>query len=158
MGSTFRIYLRAADGASGAEETTAVAGDAPHAGRVLVMDDNEAVRDIVGEMLNRIGYSVEFAADGESALEIYRKAMSAGETFDVVLMDLTIPGGLGGKQTVKRLLDLDPDAKAVVLSGYSNDPVLADPASYGFCAGLGKPASMAELRATLNRVRGESVT
>jgi signal transduction histidine kinase/ActR/RegA family two-component response regulator len=151
-GSTFRIYLRATEREPAAEEVEASVGERAHAGRILVMDDDEAVLSTIGLMLKNIGYAVEFAADGESALEIYRKAMSSGQTFDMVLMDLTIPGGMGGKQAIKRLLELDPGAKAVVLSGYSNDPVLADYASYGFCARLSKPVTLAALRAALDRV------
>jgi signal transduction histidine kinase/ligand-binding sensor domain-containing protein len=151
-GSTFKIFLRATEKRPAEEKIEAPAGTAVHTGRILVMDDEEAVRSIIGAMLRNIGYAVEFAADGDSALEIYGKAMSSGQAFDVVLMDLTIPGGMGGEQAVKQLLDLDPGAKVIVLSGYSNDPVLADYARYGFCARLSKPVTFAALRATLGRI------
>jgi CheY-like chemotaxis protein len=152
VGSTFRIYLRATERVTEAVEAPPPVSSLPAGGRILVMDDDEAVRSIIRAMLERIGYSVECAEDGESALQVYRDAMSTGESFDVVLMDLTIPGGMGGKLAVKKLLEMDPEAKAVVLSGYSNDPVLADPVAYGFRAGMSKPASMEELRETLHRV------
>jgi CheY-like chemotaxis protein len=152
VGSTFRIYLRATEKQPVLEEIEAYDSKTLHTGRILIMDDEKAVRSIIEAMLRNIGYDVESAGDGESALEIYNKAISSGKPFDVVLMDLTIPGGLGGKQTVQRLLEIDPGAKVVVLSGYSNDPVLADYASHGFCARLNKPVTLAALRATLGRI------
>ena len=124
--------------------------------RILVMDDEDAIRKSVGRMLAHLGYHVVVSEDGRQALQLHRMAKESGKPFDAVLMDLTVPGGMGGKQAVRLLLELDPDAKAVVLSGYSNDPVLADHASYGFRAGLSKPASLAELRKMLDRVRQES--
>jgi len=120
-------------------------------GRVLVMDDEEAVCGSARRMLDSLGYEVELAADGSAALEMYRKARDAGRPFDLLIMDLTIPGGLGGKETIRRLLELDPLAKAVVSSGYSNDPVMADHRTYGFVGVLAKPYQIAELSEVLHR-------
>jgi len=116
------------------------------------MDDDEAVRLMLGEMLNHMGYSVELTEDGEAAIRAYERALAGGERFDVVLLDLTVPGGMGGKQAVERLLEIDPGARTIVLSGYSNDPVLADHARHRFSAALKKPTSMAKLREALRRV------
>lgn len=103
------------------------------------MDDEAIVRETLGKMLQRLGYTVSMAGDGLTAINLYQKAQHLNEPYDVVLMDLTIAGGMGGKETVKRLLGIDPAAKVIVSSGYSNDPVMADYKSFGFCGVLPKP-------------------
>ncbi|HWR92512.1 MAG TPA: ATP-binding protein, partial [Desulfobacterales bacterium] len=108
-------------------------------GRVLVMDDEAMVREVVGGMLRHIGYDVELASDGAAALALYQKARRAGRPFDVVIMDLTIPGGMGGKEAVGRLLELDPHAKVIVSSGYANNPVMARYREFGFSGVVTKP-------------------
>lgn len=113
------------------------------------MDDEEAVRNIVGEMLQYIGYEVEFADDGNAALELYKKAKIFSKPFDVVIMDITIPGGMGGKEAIKRLLEIDPQVKAIVSSGYSTDPIMADFRSYGFASLVTKPYKIEELSSVL---------
>jgi len=115
------------------------------AGKVLFMDDEEMVRNTAGEMLRRIGYTVEFARDGAQAIEVYVKAQLSGQPFDAIIMDLTIPGGLGGKETIKKLLEIDPEVKAIVSSGYSNDPVMADYKKYGFAGVIAKPYRIKQL-------------
>lgn len=108
-------------------------------GKVLIMDDEAIVRDTLGKMLQRLGYTINTAVDGLSAIEQYLKAKQLNEPFDIVLMDLTIAGGMGGKEAVKKLLEIDPEAKVIVSSGYSNDPVMANFRQYGFCGILPKP-------------------
>jgi len=120
--------------------------------RILLMDDEPAIRDAVGEMLECLGFDVEVCRDGQGAIERYRRAQEAGTPFDAVLMDLTIVGGMGGKETIRHLLELDPAVKAVASSGYSDDPVLAQHQKYGFRAVLAKPYTLKELENTLRKL------
>jgi PAS domain S-box-containing protein len=150
-GTVFHISLPASDAVAPAKperKEDLVSGK----GRVLVMDDEEIVRKVTGAMLGSLGYSAEFAEHGEAAIEQYTKAKEAGHPFDVLIIDLTIPGGMGGKEAVRRLREIDPDVKAIVSSGYSNDPVMADFGSYGFSAVLSKPYEIGELGETVRRV------
>ncbi len=122
----------------------------PGKGKILVMDDEEAVRQIVGEMLKGLGYEPSFARDGVEALAIYQRAAQTGAAFNAVIMDLTIPGGMGGKETIGKMLELDPRARVIVASGYSNDPVMADFESHGFSGVIAKPYTMDVLATTLH--------
>jgi CheY-like chemotaxis protein len=115
-------------------------------GRVLVMDDQEIVRGILCVMLLALGYETQAVSDGAEAVEWYRKAKDSGSPFDAVIIDLNIPGGMGGKQAVVRLLEVDPDVKAIVLSGDRNDPAMKHFAHYGFVGVLHKPYTIGELR------------
>jgi PAS domain S-box-containing protein len=151
-GAVFGVYLPAApERASVAAPPPAPRADGRRP-RVLVMDDEEMVRNLVARLLRASGYEVVGAADGHQAVEIYREALRAGERFSAVIMDLTIPGGMGGREAIARLRELDPDVRAVVSSGYSNDPIMASHAEYGFRGVLTKPYVLAELRETLARV------
>jgi CheY-like chemotaxis protein len=116
------------------------------------MDDEPAIRDAVGEMLECLGFEVEVCRDGQAAIDCYRRAMKAGTPFDAVLMDLTIVGGMGGKETIRHLQELDPAIKAVASSGYSDDPVLAHHLQYGFRAVLTKPYTLKELETTIRKL------
>ncbi len=150
-GTTFHIYLPAAKGepVSRVAEAGAIAeGD----GSVLVMDDEEIVREVSGEMLRALGYTVEFAKNGAEAIALYQAALEAKRPFDAVIMDLTIPGGLGGKETIQKLLLLDPNVKAIVSSGYSNDPIMADYPAHGFKGVIVKPYDIANFSKTLSDV------
>ena len=155
-GSTFRVRLPATS--RSAAPAPAAAGPPPPVagrGRVLVMDDEEAVRAVVRTMLRRLGYDVQLSEDGNAAIETYMQAARNGQPFDLVLMDLTIPGGLGGKETLARLRSLDPKVRAVVSSGYSNDPVMANYRDYGFHAVLEKPYRTEQLARVLQEVLGK---
>ena len=121
-------------------------------GRILIMDDEEILRQVIGEMLTFLGFRVSCARDGDEAIGLYVKAKEDGDPFDVVIMDLTIPGGMGGREAVQKLIEIDPAAKAVVASGYSNDPVMANFADYGFKAVVAKPFSIEELGEALDRM------
>lgn len=121
-------------------------------GKILVMDDDERIRDITGQMLERLGYKVNFARDGSEAIELYIRAKRVEEPFDAVIMDLTIPGGMGGKEAVRQLLKLDPNAKAIVVSGYSNDCVIDNFAHYGFRGAIIKPSGIQELSKAIHSV------
>ncbi len=108
-------------------------------GNILIMDDENLICETLGKMLRRLGYTISTATDGQKAIDLYQEALQRNQPFDIVMMDLTIAGGMGGKETIKKLLAIDPTAKAIVSSGYSNDPVMADYLNYGFCGVLPKP-------------------
>ena len=121
-------------------------------GRVLVMDDEEMLLRVCYEVLKRIGYEVETVQDGRAAIERYAQRLKEGKAFDVVILDLTIPGGMGGRETIEQILKIDPHAKALVSSGYSNDPVMSDYASYGFRGLIPKPYTVKSLSEAVNAV------
>jgi len=114
-------------------------------GKVLVMDDESFIHETATAMLNKIGYDVSIANDGDEALEQYKKAMNEHQPFSAVIMDLTIPGGMGGKTAINKLLEMDPSAAVIVSSGYSSDPVMSDFSEYGFKSCLKKPYRINEL-------------
>lgn len=150
-GSTFTISLPACrhEPVSVPEERTA---PTPGSGRVLVMDDEQMIRDIARMILTELGYTVECAANGSEALKLYLKRKEAGSPFDVVILDLTVPGGPGGLETINRLMEIDPDVKAVVCSGYSDSPVLANYRDYGFRGVLCKPFQLEELSGIMQQL------
>ena len=114
-------------------------------GRVLVMDDEEIVYKALARMLKELGYETEITTDGDMALAAWKAAREAGKPFDAAIMDLTISGGMGGVEAMRRLRELDPSARAIVSSGYSEDPVLASYRDYGFCGVLPKPFRVDDL-------------
>jgi PAS domain S-box-containing protein len=124
----------------------------PERARVLVMDDEERIRDIAGEMLARLGYEVALASTGEQAVALYTQAAESGHPFDAVILDLTVRGGMGGQAAIQQLSAVDPDVVAIVSSGYSNDPVMADFRRYGFSGVVAKPYRFEEMNATLQQV------
>lgn len=120
--------------------------------KILLMDDEETIRNVSGEMLTYFGYQVSLARDGQEAIKLYREAKEKGEAFDVVIMDLTIPGGLGGMETMAVLRQIDPEIKAIITSGYANDQVMADYQKYGFSGVVTKPYKVNELNEVLVKV------
>jgi signal transduction histidine kinase/ActR/RegA family two-component response regulator len=150
-GSTFLIYLPASKKKSALikdKSETIISGS----GKILVMDDEEMIRDFAAELLNQMGYTVELAGDGEEAVALYTKAKKEGSPFDLVLMDITVPGGMGGKEAVKKILIVDEKAKVIVSSGYAKDPIMSNYKQYGFSGVVPKPYSLDELGRELNRV------
>ena len=143
-GTTFCVYLPASHKAVSAAEAVEK-GPAVGEGRVLLVDNEEDVRETAGSMLRHLGYQIAFARDGMEALRVYQEARASGQPFDAVIMDLTIPGGMGGKEAVQKLLEADPGARVVVSSGYSTDPVVANFKEHGFCGCLAKPYQMEDL-------------
>lgn len=118
----------------------------------MFMDDEENIRKTVGEMLTFLGYNVEFARDSAEAVSLYKEAFYSGKPFDAIITDLTIRGGMGGKQVLKELLKIDPHVKAIVSSGYSNDVLLSDFKKYGFHSEIAKPYKLQELGEVLSQV------
>lgn len=114
------------------------------------MDDEDVVRNVVGELIRALGHEVELAEHGEAALDRYRAARDAGRPFDLVILDLTIRGGMDGAETLKRLREIDPDVKAVVSSGYSDDAAMGEYIRQGFIASLRKPYTIEGLSKTLS--------
>ena len=121
-------------------------------GKILVMDDEEAIRSVTEKILVELGYKVQCASDGVEAIALYRDAMQSGQPFDAVIMDLTIPGGMGGREAMQQLSILDPQVTAVVSSGYSNDPVMSDFKKYGFRGVATKPYRIEQLSLLLHDV------
>jgi PAS domain S-box-containing protein len=121
-------------------------------GKILIMDDEESVRTTLGMMLEYVGYEVGYAKDGSEAVDLYRQSMDSGRAFNAVLMDLTVPGGMGGEEAMKRLRELDPQVNAIISSGYFHEPIIVDYRKYGFRAAITKPFRMEELNKILPKV------
>lgn len=147
VGTTFYIYLPACEKLpiEEGERGLLIKGE----GRILLMDDEQEILDSAGNVLRELGYQVEMARDGDEAIRLYQRAK---EPFDLVIVDLTIPAGIGGKEVINRLKEIDPSVKAIVASGYSNDPIIADFKRYGFCGALLKPYNIEELSRVLHKV------
>ncbi|MBN2808276.1 MAG: cache domain-containing protein [Deltaproteobacteria bacterium] len=153
-GSIFTLYLPAS------ERKTLPASEQPATStpasgkkcKVLVMDDEVIIREVVTQMLQRDNYDVETVENGDQAVAAYRNALDRGEPFAVVILDLTIPGGMGGQETIRQILALDPAVRAIVSSGYADDPVMANYREYGFCAVAAKPYSLKQLLEVLDQV------
>jgi two-component system, cell cycle sensor histidine kinase and response regulator CckA len=144
VGTTFHIYLPAVERQvtpQPEEDNGLLVGK----GKILVMDDEEMVREVLGKMLASLGYDAEFARDGGEAIEMFVRAHALGQAFAAVILDLTIPGAMGGKEAMERLLEIDPQVKGIVSSGYSDDSIMADFQTYGFSGVIAKPYRIAEL-------------
>ncbi|MCK9375648.1 MAG: PAS domain S-box protein [Syntrophobacterales bacterium] len=149
-GTTFNVYLPASQ-REAAQPPRDHGQLIPGEGKILVMDDESMVREVLGKMLMTLGYEVESAQDGAKAIELYTRAQDTGDPFALVILDLTVPGGMGGKEALARLLKIDPQVKAIVSSGYSNDPVMANFQKYGFSDVIAKPYKISELDKALKK-------
>ncbi|MBI5039356.1 MAG: response regulator [Nitrospirae bacterium] len=121
-------------------------------GRILIMDDEEIIRNFLCDALRHLGYEVESAINGAEAIELYKRASELVQPFNAVILDLTVAGGIGGKETVKELLKIDPEANVIVSSGYSNDPIMAEYDKYGFKGVVAKPFMLKELSKVVYKV------
>ena len=152
-GTCFEVYLPALPGATpSADVVPAASPERDERGRILVMDDEVFIRDLLARLFTHFGYDVESVADGAEAVSLYRRALDASRRFDVVIMDLVIPGGMGGREALQKILEMDPQAKAVVSSGYSNDPIMSDYRKHGFSEAVAKPYKNDELRKVVQRL------
>ncbi len=153
-GSVFTIYLPAArvpeeDGLI--PESAQPRHPGSGKGSILFMDDEKFIRNIAGGLLEHLGYKVTFARDGQESISLYSEALSCGKRFDAVILDITIPGGMGGKECLQELQKIDPQVRAIISSGYSNDPLMSEPEKYGFKAVVAKPYRIQELNSALNK-------
>lgn len=126
----------------------------PHeSGSILVMDDDEMVRHLSSLTLGRFGYTVTTCSNGEEAISLYQSAKDAGTPFSVTILDLTIPGSMGGMETARHILGIDPEAVLIVASGYSEDPIMTDYQEYGFRAAIEKPYRAQDIAEVLHRIK-----
>jgi PAS domain S-box-containing protein len=156
-GTTFEILIpacrkSASSDISPPEVATAETAGAGTGISMLVMDDEEMIRDLATAMLEELGYRVTTCTNGEEAVAVYKAAFEAGACFSAVIMDLTIPGGMGGREAARGILNIDPRARLIVSSGYSNDPIIADFRRYGFAAAALKPYSVADIADVLKNL------
>ena len=146
VGTTFTIYLPAAlDQEMPVDAPRTLTPAMPGTGRVLVVDDEDAIRDLVEFTLTRLGYKVWQAATSLEGVNIYREKFESGERFDAVILDLTLPGGIGGKEALKKLIEIDPTVNAIVSSGYATDATMSRYQDFGFRGVIAKPYEAAEL-------------
>lgn len=150
-GTAFTFYLPASFGKQ-VEEIEKVADIPEGQGNILLMDDDEMILNIGEKMLSFFGYTVQSVRNGEEAIDLYKTLHGTAQAFDAVVMDLTIPGGMGGKDAAAAILSFDPAAKLIVASGYSNDLVVSDYQKYGFKASISKPFDMHELARIIHSV------
>ncbi len=153
-GTIFTIHLPATEKQEDITDEDAVASAeiVPESARILVMDDEEAVREVLGAMLETMGYEISCAVNGQEAVEAYRKAYENNDPYDMVITDLTIPGGMGGQETAAEILQINSRAAIIVSSGYSTDPVMANYKDYGFSGRVGKPYHFTELQTVIRQV------
>lgn len=153
-GTAFTIYLPAISQEGIVQDEKDMSKPAWMTGRILFMDDDKMLRDVASEMLEIIGYKAIVTGNGEETVALFSEAHALGSTFDAVILDLTIPSGMGGREVVKELISIDPSVKAIVASGYSNDPVLADFEKFGFKGAIVKPFDTEKLKGAIDRVLG----
>lgn len=120
--------------------------------KILIMDDEDMVGEIACQMLMHLGYDTMHLKDGKSAVDEYIRCFENGNPFDIVIMDLTIPGGMGGKEAVVEILAADADAKVIVSSGYSTDPIMTNFSEYGFVGVINKPFDLASIKSKLESI------
>jgi two-component system cell cycle sensor histidine kinase/response regulator CckA len=149
-GATFRLYLPVSPQSPPPTDAQLPSGQPETGTRILFMDDDPDIRDLGGAILGLLGYEATLTRDGAEALAQYQAALGAHRPFAAVILDLTIPGGMGGKETMRRLREMDPGVRAIVSSGYSNDAVIADFRAHGFVAMVAKPYRMEDLARALN--------
>ena len=151
--AVFQVYFPAVEEENDDETFADSMESSSFRGKILVMDDENMVREVAGEMLDFLGFEVTFAEDGAEAIEKYKRAIEdSNHSFDAVIMDLTIPGGMGGLECIEKLLEIDPGVKALVSSGYSHDSVMSDFRKYGFKGIVHKPYKIQDLKEILGKI------
>jgi len=121
-------------------------------GKILLMDDEQIILDMTRDVLDFLNYDVMFAKEGSEAIDLYRQEKAAGAPFDIVILDLSVAIGMGGKETIEQLRKYDPAVKAIVSTGYTNDPAVENFSRYGFCEKLTKPYTLKDLKNLLEKV------
>jgi len=150
-GTTVSVYIEADEGDVESWPVSKVVREGKGK-KVLYMDDEEQVRDLAGQILEHLGYDVEFARDGAEAIELFRSGLASGTPYDLVVLDLTVPGGMGGREAMENILAINPMVKAVVSSGYVNDAIVRDYRKYGFSGVVAKPYSIEQFRRVIESV------
>jgi PAS domain S-box-containing protein len=151
-GTTFFIYLLALSQEITLPESQKEIAASNERLKILIMDDEEIILKSVGEMLEYFGHQVTLVTNGAEAIRVYQQVLGSSAPFDVVIMDLTVPGGMGGQEAIAHLRDIDPKIKAIISSGYANDPIMSDYERFGFCGVVTKPYKFDELTEVLNKV------
>ena len=149
VGTEFRIVLESVEGELEPRERDDSSSEATVACRILVMDDDDMVREVMVGMLEALGHVVVQSRHGQECVDAFQSANAANEPFDLVILDLTIVGGHDGVWAIERLRDLDPHVRALVSTGYNNAPVVAAPASHGFVGSVSKPTTLDELQTSI---------
>jgi len=155
-GTAFKIFLPASKNKAVTRDISK-ADEKHERGKVLFMDDEEPIRHVAERMLKAMDCEIVLTSNGSEAVAAYVDALDNDTPFDLVIMDITIPGGMGGKETIRELLKIDPDIKAIISSGYSNDPVMSEYQKHGFKAVIAKPYKVEEMREMLDMVLKEEV-
>jgi PAS domain S-box-containing protein len=152
MGTIFTIYLPAIEELDSESEENKIP-IAPGTGKILFMDDESFIRELAVDLIQKIGdYEVTVAKDGEEVIHLYQQALKEGSAFDAVILDLTVRGGMGGKEAIRKLREIDPKVRAIVSSGYSTDPVMSNFRAYGFQEAVKKPYKIQDMSEALNSV------
>jgi len=153
-GTVFHVYIPASLKKLQKNEAKLESTHQGH-GKVLIMDDQEPILKMAGRMLNRMGYETAFATDGAQTIKMYLDAYQTGNPFDLVILDLTVPGGMGGEKTIPELLKINPEVKTIVSSGYSTNSIMSNYEDYGFCGVVPKPYTKVQLSEVLNKIFGK---
>jgi PAS domain S-box-containing protein len=151
-GTTVRVHVPASLSREVEEPAESFESTGFYKGRILVMDDEESIRTLAGNMLEFLGFDAEVVDSGAAVVERYKVAQKSGRPFDAVILDLVVPGGMGGKETIVQLGEIDPGVKAIVASGYAQDPAMSEFGEYGFKAVINKPFTLQELSKALTSV------
>jgi CheY-like chemotaxis protein len=154
-GTIFTIYLPLSEGKLEKPEHEGNVAYCPRKARILVMDDDKMVRDVAASMLTKLGHTVIQARDGAEAVRLYEESANSDASIDLHIMDLTVPGGMGGQEAAKKILAINSEARIIASSGYSNDPIIANFRKYGFCSAIVKPYSFQGLNEVVNEILGE---
>ena len=124
----------------------------PERKKILYMDDEESIRKLAEKIMDLLGFDITTSSDGKDAVDIYEGHLKNGSSFDCVILDLTVPGGMGGKEAAEKILELNPSAKIIISSGYSNDPIMSDFAEYGLKGIVMKPFKIEEIKDIIKKV------